>query len=119
MKTEAEGRWYVIAATGGAVLWLGTMAISGRAEAWDSSLYWQCAYPLSLALAGVLGYFVPARPWRWGLAVILVQPVVMAFTSGSSFGLLPLGLLMFGVLALPAIFVASLGAGMKLRKEAR
>jgi hypothetical protein len=119
MKPKAEGHFYVIAAIGGAALWLGTMAISGRSEAWDSSLYWQAAYPLSLTLAGVLGYFAPERPWRWALAVMLVQPVVMAFTSGGSFGLLPLGLLMFAVLALPAVFVASLGAGFRLRKETR
>jgi hypothetical protein len=58
----------------------------------------------------VLGYLAPSRPWRWALAVMLVQPIVMVFTSGGSLGLLPIGLVLFGVLALPAIAVARIGA---------
>jgi hypothetical protein len=46
---------------------------------------------------------------------MLVQPVVMLFTSGSSFSLLPLGIIMFGVLALPAIMVARISAWLRLR----
>jgi hypothetical protein len=68
------------------------MAISSRNEAWDSPLYWSITYPLCIALTGLLAYIEPARPWRWALAVMLVQPVVMVLTSGSSFSLLPLGL---------------------------
>jgi len=103
-------RSYVIALVGGASLWLVTMAISGRNEAWDSPLYWALAYPLCIALAGFLACREPTRPWRWALAIMLVQPVVMVFTSGGSFGLLPLGLILFSVLALPAIGVAHLVA---------
>jgi hypothetical protein len=106
---------YYVAATAGALLWLGTMAASGRSEAWDSPLYWSVAYPLCLLLAGVFGYLEPVRPWRFALAVMLVQPVVMILTSGGSFSLLPLGVIMFGILALPAILVARLSAWLRLR----
>lgn len=107
---------YVAAAAGGVVLWLVTAAISGRTEAWDSELYWTAAYPLSIALAGALGYFFPDRPWRWGLTVMLVQAVALAFAA-ASFGLLPLGLMLFAVLAVPAILIARLAAGFRLRSS--
>ena len=110
---------YCAALGGGALLWLGTMALSGRREAWDSALYWSAAYPLCIALAALLGYVAPERPWRWALAVMLVQPVVMVLMSGGDFGLLPLGLIMFAILALPAVLAARLGAWLRLRTAAR
>lgn len=110
-------RGYVIALAGGALLWIGTMAVSGRNEAWDSPLYWSLAYPACMALTGWLAYQEPTRPWRWAFAVMLVQPVVMVLTSGSSFGLLPLGLVLFGVLALPPMLVAQLGAWLGRRRS--
>lgn len=106
---------YGIAIGGGALLWLLTMALSGKTEAWDSGLYWTFAYPLAIALSGVLGYRVPDRPWRWGLAVMLVQAVVLALTA-AGFSLLPLGLILFAILALPAVAVAALGARVRLRR---
>ena len=108
-------KWaYACAIGGGAILWLVTAGISGKAEAWDSSLYWTAAYPLAIALAGGLGYWAPERPWRWGLAVMLAQAAVLAVTS-SDFGLLPLGLILFSVLALPAMGFAKLMARICLR----
>lgn len=114
-KTSSPVPFYVIAAIGGATLWLVTMAISGRNEAWDSPLYWQAAYPLAIALAGLLGYLAPQQPWRWALTVMWVQPVVMVFTSGGSFGLLPLGLILFAILAVPPIIAAQLAARLRKR----
>ncbi len=99
---------------GGALLWLVTAGVSGRREAWDSSLYWTVAYPLGIGLAGGLGYWVPHKPWRWGLAVMLAQALALV-TSGSDFGLLPLGLIVFSILALPAVGVAALMAKFRLR----
>jgi hypothetical protein len=119
MKAPRFHHLYYIALAGGALLWLGTMAVSGRNEAWDSPLYWQLTYPLCVALAGFLAYVEPVRPWRWALAVMLVQPVVMALTSGSSFNLLPLGLVLFGILALPPVLAARVGAWLRSRKGLR
>lgn len=116
MQNDNSKVAYSIAIVGGALLWLLTMALSGRTEAWDSTLYWTVAYPLAIVLAGALGYQAPERPWRWGLAVMLVQAVVLALTA-SGFGLLPLGLVMFAVLALPAIWAATLGARIRLRRQ--
>ena len=119
MKAQPFHHLYYIGAAGGALLWLCTMAVSGRSEAWDSPLYMSITYPLCIALAAFLGYVEPQRPWRWALAVMLVQPVVMALTSGSSFGLLPLGLIVFGVLAIPPILAALTAAWFRRRMDAR
>ena len=115
MQDHGTRSSYFIAAIGGAALWLLAVALSGQREAWDSSLYWMLAYPFSIVLAGVLGYRAPENPWRWALTVMLAQAVVLALTAGS-FGLLPLGLFVFAILALPAIAVAHFAARMRLRK---
>jgi len=99
----------------GASLWLGTAAMSGRREAWDSQLYWLAGYPLCIALAAVLAYFAPGRPARWAFAVMLVQPIAMVLSSGGDFGLLPLGLLLFAILALPAFAAAKVAASIRAR----
>ena len=113
----AAGRLYAVAIGAGAALWMVTALAGDRREAWDSPLYWSVTYPLCIALAAVLGYAEPTRPWRWALALMLVQPVVMALTSGSDFGLLPLGLIMFGVLALPPVLAARIGAWLRSRTK--
>ena len=100
---------YAIAIIGGALLWLAATLISGKREAWDSSLYWTVAYPLSIVLAGWLGYQYPKRPWRWGLSILLAQAVVLAF-AGGDYGMLPLGMILFAMLSLPAIGLAYVGA---------
>ena len=48
---------------------------------------------------------------------MLVQAPVMLLTSGGSMGLLPLGLALFAVLALPAIAVAKGAAVMRGRRS--
>jgi hypothetical protein len=114
MNTGAK-RSYSIAIAGGAVAWLLTMAVSDRSEAWDSPVYWSVTYPACIALAAALAYFTPERPWRWALSIMLVQPFVMTLTSGGSFGLLPLGLLLFGVLAIPPLVAARAAAWLRCR----
>lgn len=97
-------------------MWLVVASISGKREAWDSSIYWTIAYPLSIGLAGSLGYWVPEKPWRWGLVVFLAQSMALA-TSGSDFSLLPLGLILFSILALPAVGIAAFMARLRLRSR--
>lgn len=117
--SASSHRFYYLAVAGGALLWLGTMAASGRNEAWDSPLYWSITYPLCIGLAAVLGYVEPVHPWRWALSLMLVQPIVMMLTSGSSFGLLPLGLILFAMLALPPILATRVAARLRRRIDAR
>ena len=100
---------YLVAAAIGIALWIVTTAISGRREAWDSPLYWTFAYPIALACSFGLGYWEPRRAWRWALTIMLVQPVVMVAMAGGG-SMLPIGLIVFGVLAIPAIMLARTGA---------
>ena len=99
----------------GALLWLGTATVSGRREAWDSPLYWSAAYPLCIVIAASFAYLAPEKPARWAFSVMLVQPIVMMFGSGGDFGLLPLGLILFAILALPAFAAAKVAASIRLR----
>lgn len=116
MSVDATRSAYAAAVGGGAILWVGAMVFGGRTEAWDSPFYWTVSYPLAITLAGVLGYRFPDRPWRWALAVMLAQAVVLAMTA-SGFGMLPLGLILFAILALPGIALARIAAGIRLRKQ--
>ena len=105
-----------VALASGALLWLGTAHVSGRREAWDSPLYWSAAYPLCIALAALLAYLAPERPARWAFAIMLVQPIAMVLASGSDFGLLPLGLILFAALALPPFAAAKVAASVRARR---
>ena len=118
MPTLSNKPAYTIALVAGVSLWLATAAVSGRREAWDSSLYWSVAYPTGIAVAGILGFLAPDRPFRWGVALMLVQAVTLAITA-ASFGLLPLGLILFAILAVPPGGAAATGARMRRRLDGR
>ena len=91
------------------------MYLTGKTEAWDSSFYWMITYPIAIVASGTLGYLFPDKPWRWGLLIMLVQPVVMVITA-SGFGLLPLGLILFGILSIPAVLISTALAGLSKRQ---
>lgn len=108
-------RPYAIAAVMGTLLWTVTAVLADRREPWDSSAYWTVAYPLAVVFSGVLGYLFPQRPWRWAVVLIFMQLLVM-IVGGSGFGLLPLGLILLGILSLPAIAVAVWAAKLRWRR---
>lgn len=88
-------------------LWSAAARFSQRTEPWDAPDYWAIAYPVAIALCGGLGFVFPDRPWRWALTLMLMQLPVMIL-GGSGFGLLPLGLVLTAVLALPGLGLAHL-----------
>ena len=104
-----------IAAVAGVVLWIAASVMSGKREAWDADIYWTVAYPVALALCGLLGIVWPQKPWRWALALFLFQFVGMAIRNGELGGLWPLGLILLAVLSLPGMLVAQLGARFRSR----
>lgn len=109
---------YVLAIAAGAIIWAVGSAVSDRREAWDSGSYWMIFYPAAIATCGFLGYLYPERPWRWCIALFAAQFVTMALLSGEIGNLAPLGLIMFGILSLPAIGVAKVTSGMGRKRDA-
>src|SRR5919106_1509780 len=71
----------------------GRVAETLRREAWDTDLYWLIGLPLCYLVAGVLGWFGPEHIWRWPLAMMATQALVMLLFSESGLSLLPLGLI--------------------------
>ncbi|MFN3936617.1 MAG: hypothetical protein ACK4KW_03465 [Gemmobacter sp.] len=103
-----------IAALAGLALWTGTAILSGRAEPWDAPAFWQLSYPLALVLAAVFGALAPIRPWRWGAALVWTLAPVLAI-GGAGLSMLPPGLVLIGLLSLPAMLAAGLGARLGRR----
>lgn len=108
---------FAIAFAASTILWIATSITSKRVEPWDASSYWTVSYPLAIVLAGLLGYIAPARPWRWAVVIMYTQLIVM-FGLGSDLSLLPLGLILLGILAVPAVVVAKGAAWMRTRRRA-
>ena len=100
---------YAAAALLGLALWGVVAVVELRVEPWDAPNFWTIYYPAAIALCGVLGYLHPQRPWRWALILMFMQLFVM-IAGGSGFNLLPMGLILMAVLALPAIGLAYLCA---------
>lgn len=106
---------YAIAAIVGTALWIGASLISGKREAWDAAVYWTTAYPIAIALSGLLGFAYPQATWRWPLAIFLFQFVGMVIRNGELGGLWPLGMMMFAVLSIPGMLFARLAAWLRAR----
>jgi hypothetical protein len=105
---------YGAACVSGIVVWILVSSFSGKREAWDSDVYFTFGIPALCFIAGILGYVEPDRPWRWGIVSLFGQGVWMLVSQG--FGnLFPLGLLVLGFFALPAIVTAKLGAAISNR----
>jgi hypothetical protein len=110
MKKLLSPTWAsVVAAAAGGSTWWYVSAVTHRREAWDASLYFTLAFPLIAAVAVVLAFIEPWKPWRWAMIPFAAQAVV-AFAKDPGGNLLPLGLIMFAILgglcAVPATFVA-------------
>ena len=107
--------FYLIAAASGVVTWVLVSAVSRRAEAWDSGLYFSVGMPVVCIVALVLGFLEPRRAWRWGVVPLLAQFLWMLLTQGPG-NLLPLGIVVFVVLSVPSIVAARIGAFVANRR---
>jgi hypothetical protein len=103
------------AALGGAAVWAAISLVSGRSEAWDSGLYFAVGLPVVCLMSLVFGYFWPSRSWRWGVAPFVGQFLWMLVSQGPG-NLLPLGMAVFAVFCLPAVFLARVGASIATRR---
>ncbi len=100
---------YVLAAVCGAVIWILIAAGSGRREAWDDGSYFSLGIPAVCLVSMAFGFVAPRRSWRWGVLPLAGQLVWMVLSQGSG-NLLPLGVVAFGVLSVPSIITARIGA---------
>ena len=103
----------ILSLMAGACGWLALAIPSGR-EAWDTSSYLTMFVPALVLFAGALGFLFPRRAWRWGLALFAGQASA-AMVLNPTGGLLPLGLIVFGFLSVPAVISATLGAFISRR----
>lgn len=98
----------------GAGLWLfGTLLAGGR-EAWDAPTYTLLIYPVSLVIVGLLAHRHPGRAVAIAFAMFGGQMAVL-FVLNPTGGMLPLGVIVFCVMALPAVVVAKVVARRKQR----
>jgi len=65
--------------------------------------------PAVCVLSLIIGYLAPSRSWRWGVEPCIGQFAWMLLTQGPG-NLLPLGIIMFGVLSVPSVLAARIGA---------
>ena len=108
---------FVLALVAGAGTWLVVGAVAGRREAWDSALYGTAALPVSYALLGGLGYVASRAAWRWPLLVFGGQLGAMLAKNGIGGSLLPLGGLVFALLALIGLLPTYLGVALRRRRQ--
>ncbi len=109
----------IVSFTCGLTLWVIATLVGGRTEVWDNPAFWTVAYPASLGLSCVLGFAFPFRTWLWPLLVFAALELVITTTGlarGGGAGLLPFGLAVIAVLALPGI-AASAIAGWVARRR--
>ena len=113
MKRE---HWLVVmAAAIGILIWVVVSTVASKSEAWDSPLYFVVGIPLLCVVAGVLALIEPNHPWKWVVVPLGAQAVWMFMTQG--FGnLAPLGVLFFGLLAIPLFIAARIGAFFGTRR---
>ena len=100
---------YGLAIVTGILAWVVVSNATGRREAWDSQWYFLISVPVVCIVSAVLGFVAPSKPWRWGVAPLVGQFSWMLFTQGPG-NLLPLGVVVFGVLSVPSIITARIGA---------
>ena len=75
----------------------------------DETLRLGAGIPAVCVLSLILGYLAPNRPWRWGVGPFVGQFAWMLLSQGPG-NLLPLGIIMFGVLSVPSVLTAWVGA---------
>jgi hypothetical protein len=114
-EPPARGEWagFAVAFLAGAAGWLVLAAGRNSGEGWDNPLYFSVFLPALIALAFLCGFLLPARPWRWTATMFGAQALV-AFAANPSASLLPLGLIVFAVIAVPCLIAGH--GGSRLRK---
>ena len=113
--------YFSVAAFLGLIVWTSISFLTGKSEAWDSKYYYMLGFPFLMVVSGVLGFLAPNHPWRWGVAVMVLQPVVLILQTflipspGAIF--YSAGVLFFLILTTPTILASYIGAYWGNRKK--
>jgi hypothetical protein len=107
---------YVLTAAVAATVWLAPWFLLGRKEAWDHWTYFIVSIPVMSMVAAYAGFQARSRWWRWPLTLVLAQ-FATALLLGGFGNLLPLGIVVFMVLALPMAIAAAVAAWIARRRE--
>lgn len=86
----------------------GSLTGGGR-EAWDLASCWTIGLPAIYLAVGVLGYLSTERVWKLALWAGFGQLAALIVTGSGGLSRLPLGVVLLGVLNLPAIVAAMAG----------
>lgn len=78
----------------GLTVWIAISTMSNKVEAWDSTYYYQIGLPIMLGASAIAGFIEPKYTWRWGLFVVVLQPIAL-FIQGQVGPFAILGLLYF------------------------
>jgi hypothetical protein len=100
----------VISIITGFVLEIGTYALSGRREAWDSAQFWMIGLPAAFAISAAMGYLSRGRDWLWTWLIVPGQVMTMMVRTGEIGGLWPLTVILSGILSAPFIAMAFVGS---------
>lgn len=99
---------------GSVFYWLFVSWLTGAKEPWDAGTYWRLWYPASLGLSALAGLMFEKRRWMAGIVVTFAQlPVIWGHNDRGDF--LVIGLMMLGVLAVPAMGLSALSGWFATR----
>jgi hypothetical protein len=93
----------------GAATWIYVSQVGHRREAWDSPIFFTTVLPIIAAVAAIISFIIPEKPWRWAMIPFAAQAIV-AIVQNPTGDLMPLGLIVFaffgGLCAIPAALAA-------------
>ena len=112
MLTRKEQLLYLATSLVGLGVWTGISMYSDQPEAWNSELYYGVGVVVMMLTAAWAGYVEPEAPWRWGISIVILQPLALMLMSDAG-PLMFVGLLLFGVLAFLCMGAAIMGAGVR------
>lgn len=94
----------------GGVIWLGLALATGTGDPMSREPYWWFGYPAMVLMSCLLGFLFKERSWRYGIYMLASQFIIGLWTAGGDLNLLPLGLVVFAVLAVPTALAGVFGA---------
>lgn len=65
----------------GLTVWIAVGKMSNEVEPWDSIEYYLIGLPIMFGASAIAGFIEPKFPLRWGLFVVVLQPIALFIES--------------------------------------